>query len=279
MSSIAAIPKSRYAERAAWKAGWWSYRNGEFAEAADLFESAAATFPRADNRPAWLYWAARAREQMGEQTTAIARYRLVVADYQNSYYGREAAKRLDARREPSVQHVVAVDRTVTSGSTDLATDSVIRALAAAGLYDDALREVQYAQRVWGDSPQSCRRPRRGSVTSRGSQLKADGALHRAARRDHHDAARLSAVHGRRRRDAAAGRAADHLPARLLAAHQEVLGSAQARPVSDRGADGAGVDVHRGDPLARQRLRPDADDSEHGPALRAQARASGFRRRR
>ena len=108
-------PKSRYADRAAWKAGWWSYRNGDFAAAVDLFESAAATFPRADNRPAWLYWAARAREQMGEQTTAVARYRLVVTDYQNSYYGREAAKRLEARREPFVQHVVAVDRTVTSG--------------------------------------------------------------------------------------------------------------------------------------------------------------------
>ena len=29
---------------------------------------------------------------------------------------------------------------------------MIRALGAAGLYDDALREVQYAQRVWGDTP-------------------------------------------------------------------------------------------------------------------------------
>ena len=148
------FPKSRYAERAAWKAGWWSYRSGDFAEAAGLFESAAQNFPRADNRPAWLYWAARAREQMGEPATAAVRYRLVVADYQNSYYGREAAKRLDARRESDVQRAVSSERTVasTSGSTDLATDSLIRALAAAALYDDALREVQYAQRVWGDEP-------------------------------------------------------------------------------------------------------------------------------
>jgi soluble lytic murein transglycosylase-like protein len=31
-------------------------------------------------------------------------------------------------------------------------DSVIRALVAVDLYQDALNEVQYAQRVWGDSP-------------------------------------------------------------------------------------------------------------------------------
>ena len=147
-------PKSRYAERAAWKAGWWSYRKGDFADAADLFESAAGAFPRADNRPAWLYWAGRSRDQMGEQATAAARYRLVVTDYENSYYGREAAKRLESKREPAVQQVAAVERTppTTADSTDVRTDSVIRILAAAGLYDDALREVQYAQRVWGDTP-------------------------------------------------------------------------------------------------------------------------------
>jgi soluble lytic murein transglycosylase len=34
----------------------------------------------------------------------------------------------------------------------VATDALIRALGAAGLYDQARREGQYAQRVWGDSP-------------------------------------------------------------------------------------------------------------------------------
>ena len=51
-----------------------------------------------------------------------------------------------------MQRVVAIERPATSSdSTDVKTDSLIRALAAAGLYDDALREVQYAQRVWGDN--------------------------------------------------------------------------------------------------------------------------------
>ena len=48
-------------------------------------------------------------------------------------------------------------RTATSGETpaDAAqppTADVIRALIAHELYDDAMNELQYAQRVWGDTP-------------------------------------------------------------------------------------------------------------------------------
>lgn len=145
------FPKHRYAERAAWKAGWYAYRNGKFADTAAIFEQGASTFPRADNRPSWLYWSGRSRDQLGDQVTANARYRLTVADYQNSYYGRLAARLLADRRDPPV----APNTTVTTQAPTSAvpTDGVIRALSAAGLYDDALREVTYAQRVWGDSAQ------------------------------------------------------------------------------------------------------------------------------
>ena len=145
------FPKHRHAERAAWKAGWWSYRHGDFAATADLFESAAVTFPRADNRPAWLYWSGRARDQLGDTEAANARYRLAITDYQNTYYGRLSVKQLEQRRQPPV----APSTTVASagGSAAVPNDELIRALAAVQLYDDALREVQYAQRVWGDSPQ------------------------------------------------------------------------------------------------------------------------------
>ena len=47
-------------ERAAWKAGWWSYKNGDYASTVRIFEDAAAAFPRSDYRPSYLYWAARA---------------------------------------------------------------------------------------------------------------------------------------------------------------------------------------------------------------------------
>ena len=102
------FPDNRYAERAAWRVGWWAYRNGRFAEAAQAFEAGAATFPRADTRPAWLYWSGRAHDQLGETVVANQRYRLEVADYENSYYGRLASRLLAAREEPAVDDNVTV---------------------------------------------------------------------------------------------------------------------------------------------------------------------------
>ena len=146
------FPRHRYSERAAWKTGWLAYRNDDFRDAADIFDTAAVTFARSDYRPSWLYWAARAYDQLGSRDLANARYRLVVADYQNSYYGRLATKLLDDRRQPPVAPSTSL-AIAAAPPTSLRTDDLIRALTAAELYDAALREVQYAQKVWGDSPQ------------------------------------------------------------------------------------------------------------------------------
>ena len=64
------FPSGRYTARASWRTGWWAYRRRRFAEAADVFERAAAAFPRSDYRPSYLYWAAKAREQRGDATGA-----------------------------------------------------------------------------------------------------------------------------------------------------------------------------------------------------------------
>jgi soluble lytic murein transglycosylase len=146
------FPRGRYAERAAWKVGWRAYRAGEYADAASVFESAAANAPRADYRPSWIYWAGRARDRLDDATTANARYRLVVLDYQNSYYGRLAAKLLASRGQPAVQSRITATPASTVGAV-VDTDEIIRSLLTTQMYADALREVQYAQRVWGDSPQ------------------------------------------------------------------------------------------------------------------------------
>jgi len=45
-------PRSRHAERAAWKVGWRAYRDGSYTEAARFFEQGASSFPRSDYRPA-----------------------------------------------------------------------------------------------------------------------------------------------------------------------------------------------------------------------------------
>ena len=148
---LARFPRHRYAERAAWKVGWAAYRSRQFAEAASRFESAATTFPRADYRPSWLYWSGRARDQLGDEGEAVSRYQLVVADYGSSYYGRLASRLLASRPGWPPVRV----RAVTSNAvvTPPPTLAVMRALMAAGLFEDALRETQYAQRTSGDSPQ------------------------------------------------------------------------------------------------------------------------------
>jgi soluble lytic murein transglycosylase len=146
------FPRGRYADRAAWKIGWTAYKQGNFAETARLFEAAAVAFPRADYRPSWLYWAARSHDQLGERPAASNLYRIVAADYQHSYYGRLASRLLADRREAPVGPIVTVERSDPGGQDPLIpTGSTIRALGAAALYDDALREVEYAKRAWGDS--------------------------------------------------------------------------------------------------------------------------------
>jgi soluble lytic murein transglycosylase len=144
------FPESRYAERALWKIGWWAYRNGRFADAAEAFDTGSATFPRGDTRPAWLYWSGRAHDQIGETAIANERYRIEIADYGNSYYGRLASKIIEARSVAPVSDNVTVALTPTT--PPIPTAPVIRQLVAVELYDAALKELQFAQRAWGDSP-------------------------------------------------------------------------------------------------------------------------------
>jgi soluble lytic murein transglycosylase len=151
------FPGGHYAERAAWKTGWFAYRNGRYRDTIRAFESAAASFPRSDYRPAWLYWSAKAHDALAESTVADARYALVATDYLNTYYGRLAVKHLDgAPRQRLVADVAQEPAATDGGGTPAASlppnERIIRALLAVDLYDQALDELHYAQKVWGDSP-------------------------------------------------------------------------------------------------------------------------------
>jgi len=147
------FPTGHYAERAAWKIGWMAYKTSRYADAIRAFESGAAHFPRSDYRPAWLYWSGRAHDALREQPLADARYALVATDYLNSYYGRLAAKKLEVRGSPRL--VVAVVGDAPSDPPSLPplppNEPVVRALLALDLYDQALDELHYAQKNWGDS--------------------------------------------------------------------------------------------------------------------------------
>ena len=145
-------PAGAFAERAAWKAGWWAYKSGEFAEAIRIFESAATTLRRADYRPAWLYWAARAHLQLGHRDVALAGYQRVLADYRNSYYGREAsaeAERVLAALRPGQTGPVSPARAELPATivpdAPPANAVLVRNLLAAGMYDEAIGELRVAR--------------------------------------------------------------------------------------------------------------------------------------
>jgi soluble lytic murein transglycosylase len=146
------FPRGVHAGRAAWKIGWEAYKQGDFAQTATVFETAAVAFPRADYRPSWLYWAARSHDQLGQGPAAVALYRVVAADYLNSYYGRLASRVLADRRAPPVRPIVQTRQPAGEPEARVPTEALIRALGAAALYDTALQEVEYAKRAWGDSP-------------------------------------------------------------------------------------------------------------------------------
>lgn len=103
------FPRGATAERAYWRHGWRQYRMGDFATAAQVFEQGAASFPRSDYRPAYLYWSGRSHAQLGAVDAARARLGVAISDYGNSYYGRLATQwkeRLDKQAvalEPTMQ--------------------------------------------------------------------------------------------------------------------------------------------------------------------------------
>jgi soluble lytic murein transglycosylase len=114
-----------------------------------VFESAAARFPRSDYRPSWLYWAARAHGRLNEPAAAEARYTLVATDYLNTYYGRLAAKRLNGAVP---QRRLVVDEEPVDPIPLPANEPIVRALLALQLYDQAIDELHFAQKAYGDSP-------------------------------------------------------------------------------------------------------------------------------
>ena len=148
------FPTGPRAERAAWKSGWWAYKNDDHASTVRIFEGAAAAFPRSDYRPTFLYWAARSHAKLGHGDAAVERLQVVHADYGNSYYGRLASRHLGRRGESLAadRPVSASLQPVTAAAPRPPTEARIRTLLGAGLYDDALNELRYAQRAWGGSP-------------------------------------------------------------------------------------------------------------------------------
>ncbi|TAK16935.1 MAG: tetratricopeptide repeat protein, partial [Acidobacteria bacterium] len=148
-------PSGANAERAAWRWGWWSYTKGEYAETIRVFDDAFSRFSRSDYKSAWIYWAARARQNSGQRDAAAETYRRTVSLYQNSYYGREADRSLRAMLGAPAARVALASRDAGiafAPGDPPANARLITRLLEVGLYDDALGELKRAEMDNGASP-------------------------------------------------------------------------------------------------------------------------------
>ncbi|HEY9127992.1 MAG TPA: transglycosylase SLT domain-containing protein, partial [Acidobacteriaceae bacterium] len=91
------FPKGLNAAAAHWRAGWWSYRQGLYADAARIFEEQIKLYPNAKETVSALYWRARLYEQKDhDKGRAAAHYRTLIATYSHYFYAQMAHERLVA---------------------------------------------------------------------------------------------------------------------------------------------------------------------------------------
>jgi len=95
------FPKSKNAATAHWRAGWLSYRQGLYADAARLFDEQIRLYPSAKETVGALYWRGRLYEtQEHNPAKAAANYRAIVRAYQHFFYAQMARQRLAALGNP-----------------------------------------------------------------------------------------------------------------------------------------------------------------------------------
>ena len=118
-----------------------------------FFERAASDFPRSDYRPPWLYWSGRSHEELKERELAEERYALVTCRLRELVLrpprGQATRRSAPAAARDRRKHARLRARRPSSCRP---TRRSSRRCITAGLYDDALNELRYAQRTSGDSP-------------------------------------------------------------------------------------------------------------------------------
>jgi soluble lytic murein transglycosylase len=91
------FPSNKNAAMAHWRAGWLSYRQGLYADAARLFDEQIRLYPSAPETVAALYWRGRLYEtQEHNPAKAAANYRAIIRAYQHYFYAQMAKQRLAA---------------------------------------------------------------------------------------------------------------------------------------------------------------------------------------
>ena len=89
------FPRSSYGPSSHWRAGWLNYRQGQYAEAARLFDEQIAVYAGGKEIPAALYWRGRVyEEQEHKPELAAAYYKALSSTFLHYYYAQIARDRL-----------------------------------------------------------------------------------------------------------------------------------------------------------------------------------------
>lgn len=97
------FPAYKFAAAAHWRAGWLSYRQGQFVEAERMFDEQIRLYPQDTESAAALYWRGRLYEQQDHKPAlAATNYRAVVGRYQHYFYAQMARARLKALGQPEL---------------------------------------------------------------------------------------------------------------------------------------------------------------------------------
>jgi soluble lytic murein transglycosylase len=144
------FPDSTNAPAAHWRAGWFSYRQGQYAEASRLFDEQIRLYPGAKETVSAIYWRGRLFEaQDHKPASAAANYRTIVRAYQHYFYAQMARQRLAALgdAQPVAQpqldrlQAVPVPQLAESFPVDSPHLAKARLLANAGLNDYIAQEI------------------------------------------------------------------------------------------------------------------------------------------
>jgi soluble lytic murein transglycosylase len=107
------FPQSTNAAAAHWRAGWWSYRQGLYDQAAKVFEDQIREYPGAKETVSALYWRARLYEDQDHQPSmAAAHYRALIRTYSHYFYAQMAQERLVALGDAAPVSVPALEKYV-----------------------------------------------------------------------------------------------------------------------------------------------------------------------
>ena len=226
----ARFPRGRYAERAAWKAGWTSYRKGDMSEAVRAFrvggrELSALGLPagmavlvgpraRRDGR------CARRRRALSADDRRLSQHVLRPAGGGHAPEAGALARRRAASclRQPR-------RRSAAKTTYFPPTEDTIRMLLALRIVRAGGEGAGVRAREVGRFAGHHRDDRVGEQADGGIRV-GHRAVRARARLDYADEAGVSAVHGERRRPAAARDPDDDLSAGVLGSHQEERGAAR-----------------------------------------------------